>query len=179
LKKLIGKTGNIGFPELLSNVCSTWNYCGESIMALTLPPDFKEFLKLLRVYDVRYLLIGGYAVGYHGYVRTTEDMDIWVAVHPDNAEKLVATLKAFGFDDPQLTPDLFLQKPKIIRMGFPPMRLEISTSISGVEFDECYQSRITDTLDDVEVDIIDVMNLKRNKKASGRTKDIADLEELP
>ncbi|HET9905094.1 MAG TPA: hypothetical protein VFQ23_00590 [Anaerolineales bacterium] len=92
-------------------------------MALTLPPDFKEFLKLLKEHDVRYLLIGGYAVGYHGYVRATEDMDIWVAVHPDNAEKLVKTLKAFGFNDPNITPELFLQKPKIIRMGFPPMRL--------------------------------------------------------
>ncbi len=147
-------------------------------MAMTLPPDFKEFLKLLKEHDVRYLLIGGYAVGYHGYPRATEDMDIWVAVHPDNAEKLVATLKAFGFDDPNLTPALFLQMPKIIRMGFPPMRLEISTSISGVEFDECYQSKIVAKLDDVEVNIIDLENLKKNKKASGRAKDIADLEEL-
>jgi hypothetical protein len=105
-------------------------------------------------------------------------MDIWVAVHPNNAEKLVATLKAFGFDDPNLNPELFLQKPKIIRMGFPPMRLEISTSITGVEFDECYQSRIVSTLDDVEVNIIDLENLKKNKKASGRAKDIADLEQL-
>jgi len=145
---------------------------------MTLPPDFKEFLKLLKEHDVRYLLIGGYAVGYHGYPRATEDMDIWVAVHPDNAEKLVATLKAFGFDDPNLTPALFLQMPKIIRMGFPPMRLEISTSISGVEFDECYQSKIVAKLDDVEVNIIDLENLKKNKKASGRAKDIADLEEL-
>jgi hypothetical protein len=73
-------------------------------MALMLPPDFKEFLKLLKEYDVRYLLIGGYAVGYHGYPRVTEDMDIWVAVHPDNAEKGVATLKAFRFEGPNLTP---------------------------------------------------------------------------
>ena len=108
-------------------------------MDLTLPPDFKEFLKLLKEHDVHYLLIGGYAVGYHGYARATEDMDIWVAIHPDNAQKLVSTLKAFGFDDPNLKPELFLQKPKIIRMGFPPMRLEITTSISGVEFDECYR----------------------------------------
>jgi hypothetical protein len=179
LKKLNGRTGNIGFPELLSNASNTWRYCGESTMALTLPPDFKEFLKLLKEYDVRYMLIGGYAVGYHGYVRATEDMDIWVAVHPDNAEKLVATLKAFGFDDPNLTPELFLQKPKIIRMGFPPMRLEISTSISGVDFDECYKSRIVDEFDDVEVNVISLEHLKKNKKASGRTKDRADLEQLP
>ena len=147
-------------------------------MALTLPPDFKEFLKLLKEHDVRYLLIGGYAVGYHGYPRATEDLDIWIAVHPDNARKLVSVLQAFGFDNPELKPELFLQKPKIIRMGFPPMRLEITTSISGVEFDECYRSRIIDDVDGIEVSIIDLEHLKRNKKASGRTKDIADLENL-
>lgn len=148
-------------------------------MALTLPPDFKEFLKLLKEHDVRYLLIGGYAVGYHGYPRATEDMDIWVAIHPDNAKKLVSALKEFGFDDPELKPNLFLQSPKIVRMGYPPMRLEITTYISGVEFDECFQTRIVDTLDGVEVNLIDLENLKKNKKASGRTKDIADIEELP
>jgi len=179
LKKPIRKTKNTGFPERRLNACNTWNFYGGSIMDLTLPPDFKEFLKLLKVHDVRYLLIGGYAVGYHGYARATEDMDIWVAIHPDNAQKLVSTLKAFGFDDPNLKPELFLQKPKIIRMGFPPMRLEITTSISGVEFDKCYQERIVDTLDGVEVNLIDLENLKKNKRASGRTKDIADVEKLP
>lgn len=148
-------------------------------MALTLPPDFKEFLKLLKEHDVRYLLIGGYAVGYHGYARATEDMDIWVAIHPENARKLVSTLKSFGLDDLNLTPELFLQKPKIIRMGLPPMRLEITTSVSGVEFDECYRSRIVDEFDGVEVNVIDLENLKKNKKASGRSKDIADVEKLP
>ena len=148
-------------------------------MDIVLPPDFKEFLKLLKEHDVRYLLIGGYAVGYHGYARATEDMDIWIAIHPENAQKLVSAMKAFGLEDPNLTPKLFLQKPKIIRLGFPPLRLEITTSISGVEFDECYQARIVDNFDGVEVSVIDLKNLKKNKKASGRTKDIADLEELP
>lgn len=148
-------------------------------MALTLPPDFKEFLKLLKEHDVRYLLIGGYAVGYHGYARATEDMDIWVAIHPENAQKLVSALKSFGLDDPNLTPELFLQKPKIIRMGLPPMRLEITTSVSGAEFDECYRSRIVDEFDGIEVNVIDLENLKKNKRASGRSKDIADVEKLP
>lgn len=147
-------------------------------MDLQLPPDFKEFLRLLKDHEVRYLLIGGYAVGYHGYPRATEDLDIWVAIHPQNAQKLVSVLKEFGLDDPALTPDLFLQKPKIIRMGFPPMRLEITTSISGVEFDECYQTRIVDMVDGVEVNLIDLEHLKKNKMASGRAKDIADLENL-
>jgi hypothetical protein len=148
-------------------------------MDLTLPPDFKEFLKLLKEHDVHYLLIGGYAVGYHGYARATEDMDIWVAIQPENARKLVSVLKEFGFDHPDLNTDLFLKENKIIRMGYPPMRLEITTSISGVEFAECYQARITDELDGVEVNLIDLDNLKKNKKASGRTKDIADIEKLP
>jgi hypothetical protein len=81
-------------------------------------------------------------------------------------------------DDPALMPELFLQKPKIIRMGVPPMRLEITTSISGVEFEECYRSRIVDTLDGIEVALIHLEHLKKNKKASGRAKDIADLENL-
>jgi hypothetical protein len=148
-------------------------------MDIELPLDFKEFLKLLTEKNVKYLLIGGYAVGYHGYPRATNDMDIWIAVHPDNAERVVTVLKEFGFDLPELTPGLFLQKDKIIRMGNPPMRLEISTGISGVEFEDSYASRIVDTLDGVKVNIIDLPHLKANKKAAGRLKDLADLENLP
>lgn len=148
-------------------------------MGVELPSDFKEFLKLLNEQSVRYLLIGGYAVGYHGYPRATNDMDIWIAIHPDNAKRVVNALREFGFDMPELIPDLFLQEEKIIRMGNPPMRLEITTSISGVEFEECYSSRVVDILEGVEVNIIDLPHLKLNKKAAGRMKDLADLEYLP
>lgn len=143
-----------------------------------LPPDFKEFLKLLKEHEVRYLLIGGYAVGYHGYIRATGDMDIWIAVQPDNAQKIVAALHAFGIDDPAINPQFFLQEKKILRMGVPPVRLEITTAISGVEFDECYPSRIVDELDGVEVNLIDLENLKKNKQASGRSKDMTDFKKL-
>ena len=144
-----------------------------------LPPDFKDFLKLLKEHKVQYLLIGGYAVGYHGYPRATADMDIWVAIHPDNAEKIVAVLREFGFDVPELSVDLFLQEKQIVRMGVPPVKLELVTSISGVEFNECYQERVSDVLDGVEVNLINLKHLKINKKASGRYKDLADLENLP
>lgn len=146
---------------------------------IRLPQDFKEFLKLLKDHNVRYLLIGGYAVGYHGYPRATADMDIWVAMHPDNANRIVATLKEFGFSLPELTSELFLQERQIIRMGIPPVRLEITTSISGVEFDDCYQGRVIAELDGVEVNLINLKDLKTNKKASGRLKDLTDLEKLP
>ncbi len=106
-------------------------------------------------------------------------MDIWIAIHPDNAERMVAVLREFGFDLPDLIPELFLKKDKITRMGNPPMRLEISTGISGVEFEESFANRIVDTLDGVEVNIIDLPHLKANKKAAGRLKDLVDLENLP
>jgi hypothetical protein len=148
-------------------------------MDIELPSDFKEFLNLLNEQEVKYLLVGGYAVGYHGYPRATNDMDIWIAIHPDNATRVVNALRKFGFNMPELIPELFLQKNKIIRMGNPPMRLEISTSISGVEFGECYTNRITDTLDGIKVNIITLHHLKINKMAAGRLKDLADLENLP
>lgn len=146
---------------------------------VNLPPDFKEFLQLLSAHQVEYLLIGGYAVAYHGYPRATADMDIWIALHPQNAEKVVAALKAFGFDLPELSPALFLQEGQIIRMGVPPLRIEIATSISGVRFEECYATRVIDILDEVEVTLINLTHLKANKKAAGRYKDLNDLENLP
>jgi len=144
-----------------------------------LPSDFKEFLKLLKAHQVEYLLIGGYAVGYHGYPRATADMDIWIAMNPANAERIVAVLKEFGFDLPELSPELFLKEWQIIRMGVPPIRIELATTVSGVNFNECYAERIVDTLDDVEVNLISLKHLKLNKKACGRHRDLADLENLP
>lgn len=136
-------------------------------------------MKLLNSHDVKYLLIGGYAVGYYGYPRPTGDIDIWVAIHPENANKMVDVLKEFGFDVPELSPDLFLRERKIIRLGVPPLRLEILTTIDGVAFDECYAQRTRDVVDGVPVDFISLPHLKINKKASGRYKDLADLENLP
>jgi hypothetical protein len=144
-----------------------------------LPPDFKEFLKLLNSNQVEYLLIGGYAVGYHGYPRATADLDIWIAISPENGIKLVGVLKEFGFDLPELTPELFQEESKVIRMGVPPIRIELITTIDGVRFDECYASRIEDKIDEILVYLIDLNHLKINKKASGRYKDLNDLEHLP
>ena len=143
-----------------------------------LPPDFKEFLQLLNSRQVEYLLIGGYAVGYYGYPRATADMDIWIAIEPENAEKVVEVLQEFGFGVEELTPDLFLEEEQIIRMGMPPVRIEILTTISGVNFEECYAARQVDVLDGVEVNLISLDHLKVNKKASGRYKDLNDLENL-
>lgn len=148
-------------------------------MALELPIDFKEFLNLLRANDVEYLLIGAYAVGYHGYPRATQDLDIWISTTRHNAERVVTTLKEFGFDAPELTTDLILRPNNIVRMGEEPIRIEILNDASGVEFADCYANRVTDTLDGIEVKLISLEHLKKNKEASGRLKDLADLENLP
>ena len=145
---------------------------------IQLPQDFKEFLKLLNSHQVEYLLIGGYAVGYHGYPRATGDMDLWVAIRQNNAEKLVAALSEFGFDASQLSTGLFLTENQIVRLGVPPLRIELLTTISGVSFNRCYSERIVDVIDDVEVHIINREHLKQNKQASGRHKDLDDLQHL-
>lgn len=148
-------------------------------MAPGLPDDFREFLSLLSDEQVRYLLIGGYAVGYHGYPRATGDLDVWIEVDPDNADRMVAVLRRFGFLDTSLSAELFLRVPGIIRMGVPPMRIEVLTDIDGVAFSDCYAERLTDDWDGVEVNLISLDRLRQNKRAAGRFKDLDDLENLP
>lgn len=149
-------------------------------MDIVLPPDFKEFLSLLKDKNIQYLLIGGYAVGYHGYPRSTNDMDIWIAIDSKTAKQMVLALKEFGFDSPQLSEGLFLKEKNIVRMGIAPIRIKILTTISGVSFEECFKQRIVDEIDGIEVSIISLRHLKIpiNKKASGRRKDLDDLENL-
>jgi len=141
--------------------------------------DFKEFLKLLNAHHVEYLLIGGYAVGYYGYPRATADLDVWIAVHPANAEKVVAVLQEFGFDVPELSAELFLKPWQIVRLGVPPARIKVTTTISGVDFAECYAARVTATVEGIPVNLIGLDHLKTNKRASARHQDLADLEHLP
>ena len=149
-------------------------------MATTrLAPDFKEFLQLLRSAKIEYLLVGGYAVGHYGFPRATADLDIWVANHDENATRLVDALRQFGFDVPQLSKALFQEPKHVVRMGVPPVRLEILSSIDGVDFQDCYLRRELATIDGVEVDVISLSDLKKNKRASGRHQDLTDLEKLP
>jgi len=148
-------------------------------MAILLHPDFQDFLKLLNSHKVDYLIIGGYSVGFHGYPRTTADIDIWIAQNPSNAEKMVLVLQDFGFNVHELCPEIFLRQDKIIRMGNAPVRIKILTGISGVSFDDCYRNKTSAVIDGVRVNIISLDDLKKNKKASGREKNLDDLKNLP
>ena len=146
---------------------------------LPLPADFKDFLQLLNSAKVEYLLVGGYAVGHYGYPRTTGDMDIWVAANPSNASKVASVLRQFGFATESIDSAKFSTPDQVVRMGIPPICIDVITSASGVEFDRCYARRFATKIDGVEVSIIHIEDLKQNKKASGRTKDLNDLENLP
>jgi hypothetical protein len=142
------------------------------------PDDLREFLKLLNSARVEYLLIGGYAVGYYGYPRATGDLDIWVGASEQNARKLIRVLKDFGFDSPSLIPNLFLRPESIVRFGEPPLRIEILTSISGVKFASCFARRTRARYDGLQINLIQLADLKKNKMASGRPKDLDDLQAL-
>ncbi len=142
-------------------------------------PDLREFLRLLNDHHVEYLLVGGYAVSYHGYVRSTADLDIWIAISPENAERMVELLREFGFGETGLSTDLFLDPSQVTRMGREPVRIEILTSVSGLDFTEAYARRVVDSIDEVPVSVISREDLEINKRAAGRTKDLADLDNLP
>jgi len=133
---------------------------------------------LLEANEVDYLLVGGYAVGYYGYPRPTGDIDIWISRSPENAKKVVAVLNEFGFSSSDLTIGLFTLVKSIVRMGIPPFKLEIITQIDGVEFDSCFRRREMVIIDGCNVTLISLADLKINKQASGRPKDIDDLENL-
>ena len=146
---------------------------------IELHPDSKDFLRLLSSHNVKYLLVGGYAVGYHGYPRATGDMDIWIEMSKPNSKKIAATFRDFGMSNEAISESLFLEKNKVIRMGVPPVRLEVITSASGVDFNECYSNREVIEIDGIPINFISLQDLKKNKHAAGRYKDLEDLEHLP
>ena len=145
---------------------------------IQLPPDFKEFLRLLNSENVEYLLVGGYAVGCYGYPRATGDMDVWIAVSPTNAAAMVRVLRSFGFAADTVSVQSFLAQDKVIRMGIPPVRIDLITRVEGVDFANCFTHRTTEMLDGVEINLISLDDLKANKRAMGRPKDLDDLDHL-
>jgi hypothetical protein len=140
--------------------------------------DFREFLQLLARHDVRFLIVGGYSVALHGYPRYTKDLDVWVLTDEANAKRLVAALEAFGFGSLGLTVADFLEPGYVVQLGQPPARIDLLTSLTGVEFEQCWRNRQEIVIDDVSVPVLSLDDLKRNKRALGRHQDLADLENL-
>ena len=140
--------------------------------------DLREFLRLLNAADVRYLVVGGYAVAAHGHVRYTKDLDIWLEASRPNAARVVKVLHDFGFAALEIGEDDLAQTGKMLQLGYDPARIDLLTSVSGLEFETAFERRTETTLDDVPIGIPCREDLKRNKLATGRLRDLADIEDL-
>ena len=139
--------------------------------------DFKEFAELLNAHGVEYLVVGGYALAAHGHPRYTGDIDFWLKPEHDNLARLLTALNAFGFGSLGLTADDFVADT-VVQLGQPPRRIDLLVNIDGVEFSGCWQRRETVELSGVRLHVIGVDDFKANKRATGRLKDLADLESL-
>jgi predicted nucleotidyltransferase len=146
---------------------------------ISLNPNFRDLLQCLNSNAVRYLVLGGYAVNFHGYHRNTKDIDIWIATDDENSHRVSQALQQFGFAPANVMASRFRDKATVHAFGREPFRVDLLTNPSGVDFDDCFKRRIETELEGVRVPFISLDDLKSNKSASGRAKDLADLEELP
>lgn len=145
---------------------------------MVLNRDFREFIALLNSHEVRYLVVGGYALAFHGHPRYTKDIDLWLEITPRNAAAVLAALHDFGFAELELTEQDFLESGNVIQLGYPPSRIDLLTQATGLDFSTCYETRVEVDIEGVQVNFVDLENLKKNKRATGRLQDLADLEYL-
>ncbi|MFC9896070.1 DUF6036 family nucleotidyltransferase [Nocardia sp. NPDC127579] len=145
---------------------------------MELDRDFSEFIESCVAHEVRFLIVGGYAVAVHGHPRFTKDLDVWVWIDPQNADRLVAALADFGFGSLGLRAADFLEEGMVVQLGHPPKRIDLLTSVDGVEFETCWERRVDVTLGSQVVPFLSAADLIANKRASGRPQDIADVAVL-
>ena len=143
-----------------------------------LSKDFKEFIELLNKNKVRYLVVGGYALAFHGHPRYTKDIDILIDSSLENSDRLLAVLDQFGFSSLGLKTEDFTEPGQIIQLGYPPNRIDLLTGIAGLNFDELYSRRETVEIEGMNVDFIDREGLKASKRIAGRLQDLADIDNL-
>ena len=141
-------------------------------------PDFLEWFRCLNARSVEYLVVGGYAVGHHGHVRYTHDLDVWVKATHENAQKLMLALADFGFGGAGLKIEQFEIPAKMVRLGTPPTLIDVITKIDGLSWKEAQADAVTGDYGGAPIRLIGLASLRRNKLASGRAKDLADLEAL-
>lgn len=140
--------------------------------------DFSEFIECFTARDVRFLIVGGYAVAAHGHPRYTKDLDVWVRADVDNARRIIDALDDFGFGGLGLAVEDFVADDVVVQLGREPQRIDLLTFVSGVDFDQAYSNRELVLMGDVEVPVIGRAELHRNKLATGRLRDLADIEDL-
>lgn len=146
---------------------------------LDLHQDFREFVELLNIHEVEYLVVGGYAVAYYGHPRFTGDIDFWIAISAENAKKVIQVLHDFGLSASGLQQPDLMQENIVIQLGYEPVRIDILTSVTGLSFDDCFSRSIKADLEGLLVNFVHLNDLKINKASTGRVKDLGDLEYLP
>lgn len=146
---------------------------------MDLSQDFKEFIQLLNAHKVEYLVVGGYAVAIHGFPRTTGDIDFWIKPNYENSERMVNALTDFGFGSLDISTDDFLKEDHVVQLGFPPNRIDIMTSVTGLNFDESWKEKKEIVFEGEKINFISLHHLRINKKQTGRDKDNLDLKNLP
>jgi hypothetical protein len=145
---------------------------------MQLSRDFSEFVDACSARGVRFLVVGGYAVAAHGHPRMTKDLDVLVDPARDNADRLVAALGDFGFGSVGLVAEDFIAPGEVVQLGYPPVRIDLLTSLDGVEFDAAYAGRVDVDIDGRSIPVIGRAELIANKRATGRLQDLADVERL-
>jgi hypothetical protein len=143
-----------------------------------MPPDFVDLLRAFAAADVRYLVVGAYALGLHGRPRATGDLDVWIDANPENAVRVMAALASFGAPLDDVTADDFSREGITYQIGLPPLRIDVLTQLTGLSFAEAWPDRLRRLVDDIDVDFIGRDAFVRNKRATGRLKDLADVEDL-
>lgn len=141
-------------------------------------PDFSDMLSALNARKVEYMIVGAYALAAHGYLRATGDIDIWIRCTVENAEKVLKALKDFGAPMFDLTLDDLSSPGIVFQIGLPPRRIDFLTSISGVDFDKCWDDRMEVEVDGLSLNFLSKSWLIANKRATGRPKDLLDADEL-
>ena len=145
---------------------------------MQLDRDFKEFVSLLNARSVRYLVVGGYAVAVHGLPRYTGDFDAWIWLSEENAQKVLGVLEEFGFGGFDITEEDFTREDSVVQLGYPPHRIDLLTSISGVTFEDAWSRRLNVEIEGEVVGFIGREDLITNKRAVGRPQDLADVARL-
>ena len=140
--------------------------------------DYKEILQILLKNNVRFLVVGAYAMGAHGYPRATGDIDIWVEPSPENSKVVYNSLLEFGAPLEQINPETFIETGIIFQIGVAPRRIDILTFIDGVKFDAAYQNKKTVNIEDIDIPFLSIRDLITNKEATGREKDKLDADYL-
>ena len=165
-----------GADAMHGNGSKPWRLSADKSMKVQ--PDFRELLALFNAHEIDYIIVGAYALAYHGAPRFTGDIDIYVRPTPDNAIRILEALNSFGFGSLGLKAEDFQKPEQVVQLGIPPVRIDLITSVTGVSWEQADTGKVSGQYGDINVHYLGRDQYTQNKRATGRKKDLADLEAL-